>query len=69
MIGYIGLPSLWVFVHYNSGLKMNVANSDTLSKEEANYYKEMWDFKRDGAEVVRVTLESNKGKIYKEYFF
>lgn len=69
MIGYIGLPSLWVFVWYKSGRKMNVANSDTLSEEEAKNYKEMWDFHRDNSEVVKVTLESNKGKVYKEYAF
>lgn len=69
MIGYIGLPRKWVYVHYKSGLVMNVANSDTLTKEEAKEYKEMWDFCRDGAEVIKVTLESNKGDIYKEYSF
>lgn len=65
----LDLPSKWVFVWYDSGLVMNVANSDTLSKEEARHYKDMWDFHRNGAEVVKVTLESNKGKIYKEYLF
>lgn len=68
-IGYIGLPSKWVFVWYKSGRVLNVANSDTLTKKEAEQYKEMWDFKRDDAEVVKVTLESNKGTVYKTYEF
>lgn len=66
---YVGLPSKWVFVWYASGRVMNVANTDSLSEEEAEKYKQMWDYKRDNAEVIKVTLESNKGTVYKEYEF
>lgn len=61
------LPSRWVYVWYTSGRVQNVANSDTLRKEEAEYYRDKWS--KDNEQVVRVTLENRNGDILKTYTF
>ena len=55
------LPSLWVYVRYEDGKRENVANTDTLSQEEADTYKTRWETARK-KKVVQVTLESLAGQ-------
>lgn len=52
------LPSKWVYVQYEDGKKKNVANTDTLSAEEAEKYRAMWEKARK-KKVTCVTLEAN----------
>ena len=61
------MPSRWVYVWYTSGRIVNVANSDTLRKEEAEYFRDKWS--KDNEKVVRVTLENRNGDILKTYTF
>ncbi len=61
------LPSNWVYVEYENGRTENVANTDTLTENEAGDFKEMWDTKLH--KVVRVTLETSKRKVLKSFTY
>ena len=56
-----GLPERWVYVYYEDGKTENVANTDTLTRSEAERYKLYWEQAR-GKKVVRVDLLTNEGK-------
>lgn len=62
------LPSLWVYVWYADGTCENVANTDTLTKAEADAYAERWEKAREKP-VVRVSLGKNEKDIVKEYHY
>lgn len=62
------LPSRWVFVNYEDGKKENVANTDTLSAEEARVYKDRWE-KARGKNVVRVDFQDSKGNLIKSFSY
>lgn len=64
----LSLPTFWVNVWYENGKKENVANSDTLTAEEASYFKSMWEEAR-AEKVVRITLESSDGAIVKSFMY
>lgn len=65
----LGLPSNWVYVWYEDGLCLNVANSDSLDRDEAEMYRDMWSGKKGHGAVVRVTLERRDGVVWKQYGF
>ena len=62
------LPDMWVYVWYEDGTRENVANTDHLNSWEAQEYHDRWE-KARGKKVVRVTLESSKGYVSKQYRF
>lgn len=62
------LPSLWVYVRYEDGKRENVANTDTLSREEADTYKARWETARK-KKVIRVTLENALGDTVKSFTY
>lgn len=62
------LPSRWVYVWYEDGDMENVANTDTLTPEEAERYKSRWEAVRN-KKVVQVTLESQKGDTLKSFAY
>ena len=62
------LPTRWVYVWYEDGKMENVANSDTLTLEEARSYKAEWE-KARRKKVVRVTLETNDGNILRSFSY
>ena len=62
------LPAMWVYVWYEDGTRENVANTDDLTSREAQEYHDRWE-KARGKKVVRVTLESSKGYVSKQYRF
>ena len=62
------MPNKWVFVHYEDGAVENVANTDTLSAQEALKFKERWEAAR-GKKVVRVTLENKNEDILRTYTY
>ena len=62
------LPTMWVYVWYEDGTRENVANTDDLTSREAQEYRDRWE-KARGKKVVRVTLESSKGYVSKQYRF
>lgn len=64
----LSLPSRWVFVWYEGGKMENVANTDTLSAEEAREFKDYWE-KARGKKVVRVDLQDSKGRLLKSYTY
>lgn len=64
----LSLPSRWVFVWYEDGKMENVANSDTLSTEEAREFKEYWE-KARGQKIVRIDLQGSKGHLLKSYTY
>ena len=39
----LSLPRFFVYVYYEDGKSENVANSDTLTYEEALQYKDYWE--------------------------
>lgn len=59
---------MWVYVWYEDGTRENVANTDDLTSREAQEYRDRWE-KARGKKVVRVTLESSKGYVSKQYRF
>ena len=64
----LSLPSKWVYVFFEGGKMENVANTDTLSAEEAREFKEEWE-KARGMKVVRVDLMTSKGNLVKSYTY
>lgn len=62
------LPSRWVYVWYEDGKMENVANSDTLTLEEAECFRDMWEKARK-KKVVRVTLETQNGDTLKSFTY
>lgn len=64
----LNLPSRWVFVYYENGKIENVANSDTLSVQEAREFKEYWEKARN-MKVVRVDLQGNRGRLLKSFTY
>lgn len=64
----LSLPSRWVFVWYEGGKMENVANTDTLSAEEAREFKEYWE-KARGKKVIRVDLQDSKGRLLKSFTY
>ena len=64
----LSLPSRWVFVWYEGGKMENVANTDTLSAEEAREFKDYWE-KARGKKVIRVDLQDGKGRLLKSYTY
>ena len=68
-MGYLDLPSRWVYLWFDNGLVKNVANTDSLSKAEAEEFKREWEDWKKPLKVVRITLEGNHGNIYKDYEF
>ena len=62
------LPTMRVYVWYEDGTRENVANTDDLTSREAQEYHDRWE-KARGKKVVRVTLESSKGYVSKQYRF
>ena len=66
------LPRLFVYAFFKDGRCYHIANVRTLTKEEAQEYKEKWDksIKAKGhGQVVRINLQDIKGKIYETYSF
>jgi len=62
------LPSRWVYVYFEDGLMLNVANTDSLSDEEAQEEADRWTNSKRGQEhgkVVRVDFQNNSGKLLK----
>jgi hypothetical protein len=66
-MGVFDLPSLWVYIWFANGTSKNVANMDSLTPEEAESIRKMWD--RPDRKVVRMTLQTSRGKVYREYKF
>lgn len=64
----LSLPRRWVFVFYEDGKMENVANTDTLSAEEAREFKEYWE-KARGKKVGRVDLQDSKGHLLKSFTY
>lgn len=64
----LSLPSRWVYVWYEDGKRENVANTDTLSAEEAQEFKEEWE-KARGKKVVAVDLTTSEGRLVKTFTF
>ena len=62
----LDLPRFWAIVHFENGDMLNVANTDTLTREEAERYKKDWENK---GKIVKVTLETTKGQIINSYSF
>lgn len=62
------LPNRWVYVWFEDGRVLNVANQDTLSKDEADYFQRNWTAAKH-LKVVRVTLEDRNGNILKTFKF
>lgn len=62
------MPSRWVFVWYEGGKTENVANTDTLTAEEAREFKDYWE-KARGKKVIRVDLQDNRGNLIKTYTY
>lgn len=59
-MGWFDLPEHWVYVIYEDGKTENVANTDSLSKKEAQWFKDHWAQAR-GKKVVEVSLETDDG--------
>lgn len=55
---HFGLPSEWVYVVYENGEEINVANQDWLTRAEAEEYAKMWTGKR--GKVVEVILKDSR---------
>jgi len=62
------MPSRWVYVWYEGGKMENVANTDTLTADEAKEFKDYWE-KARGKRVVRVDLQDNRGNLLKSYTY
>lgn len=62
------LPTMWVYVWYEDGTRENVANTDDLTSREAEDFRNRLEKVR-GKKVVRVTLESSKGYVSKQFRF
>lgn len=67
-MGWFDLPSYWVYVYFDGGVHENVANTDTLSKEEAQWYHDHWSRARN-RNVYKVTLEDSHGNILRHFHF
>lgn len=64
----LSMPSRWVFVWYEGGKKENVANTDTLTADEAREFKDYWE-KARGKKVIRVDLQDSRGNLLKSYTY
>lgn len=64
----LNMPSRRVFVWYEGGKTENVANTDTLTAEEAREFKDYWE-KARGKKVIRVDLQDNRGNLIKTYTY
>ena len=62
------MPNRWVYVWYEGGKMENVANTDTLTADEAKEFKDYWE-KARGKRVVRVDLQDNRGNLLKSYTY
>lgn len=61
---FIDLPRYWAYVHFDNGDKLSVANTDTLTRKEAEEYKREWSHKGN---INRVTLETHNGELLASY--
>lgn len=62
------MPRRWVYVWFEDGSVLNVANQDTLHKDEAEYFQREWTAAKH-LKVVRVTLEEKGANVLKMYRF
>ena len=60
------LPSNWVYVGYEDGTYENVANTDELSRAEANEYRLRWE-KARGKKVITVVLVTPRHSLIKRF--
>lgn len=60
------LPELWVYVIYADGTELSVANTDTLTKAEADEYKKQWEHR---GEVVSVELRTPSDDLVAKYWY
>ena len=60
LFGFLSLPNNWVYVMYEDGHIVNVANQDTLTEQQARYYKKAWELEDNS--IVEVFLETSKGE-------
>lgn len=67
LFGFLSLPDNWVYVTYSTGDKVNVANQDTLSQGDADYFKQAWD--KPHKKVTQVHLETPNGETLKTYTY
>ena len=68
VMGLFDLPRLWAYVWYEDGTRESVANTDTLTRREAERFRDQLQ-KLRGKTVVRVTLEDRKGSQFEKYKF
>ena len=54
------LPEKWVYVTFKGGERINVANTDTLTREEAEKFRDQWERSRK-KKVIQVELEDRQG--------
>ena len=66
MFGCLSLPEHWVYVHFPLRSE-NVANTDTLTTEEAMRFYSMWNSKEDP--VLKISLETSDQKVLRQYAF
>jgi len=67
-MGYFDLPSRWVFVYFEDGLMLNVANTDTFSDAEAQEEADRWTNSSRGekhGKVIRVDFRDSKDRLLK----
>lgn len=64
------LPSRWVYVYRDMDTlnnRISIANRDTLTKKQAEAYREQW--LKTYLDINRVTLEDDDGNVIKDYRF
>lgn len=68
-LGALNMPSKWVYVIFTDGTDVNVANTDTLTRDEAIWYKKEWNMAAVGGmahgSVVEVQLRDCENHIEK----
>ena len=66
MKSILSLPDNWVYVGYADGTYENVANTDTLSRAEADAFRSQWERAR-GKHVKTVVLLTPEHHVVKRF--
>ena len=58
------MAKYWVFVTFEDGYRINVANADTLTTKFARSCEKYWNYHNNGhGIVIRVTLEDSNNRV------
>lgn len=62
------MAKYWVFVTFEDGHRINVANADTLSADYAHKCTEYWSHHNNGhGIVIKVSLEDSNNRVITEW--